>query len=162
MTDPYGFFALIIHWPARIADKGVFRTQVGHIIDLMPTLAEIGGATYPAKYNGHAILPMEGKSLVPAFDNQSISREALYWEHENNQAVRVGNMKLVRLAGKPWELYDLSRDRVELNDLAALHPEIVRKLAALWDAWAARCHVIFEDKEKKQNSPVESAADAAD
>ena len=43
------------------------------------------------------IQPMEGRSLVPAFDNQPIEREALYWEHEGNAAVRVGDWKLVRL-----------------------------------------------------------------
>ena len=145
----------IVHWPAHISDKGVLRTQVGHIIDLMPTLVEVGGAKYPANYNGHSILPMEGKSLVPAFANQPIPREALFWEHERNQAVRVGDMKLVRLAGKPWELYDMSKDRVEMNNLSASQPDVVRKMSALWDAWAARCNVIWGNMKPNPKGDVD-------
>jgi arylsulfatase len=82
---------------------------------------------------------MEGKSLVPALDNQPIQRDALYWEHEGNAAIRVGDWKLVRLGrGGPWELYDLKADRTELHDLAAEKPEVAQQLAAKWEAWAER------------------------
>jgi arylsulfatase len=85
---------------------------------------------------------MEGTSLVPAFANKPIQREALYWEHEGNAAVRVGDHKLVRKGGGgTWELYDLVKDRTELNDLAGQMPDKVKELAAKWDAWAERCHV---------------------
>ena len=76
--------------------------------------------TWPARSTRRSstakpILPMEGKSLVPAFANQPIQRDALYWEHEGNAAVRVGDWKLVRLARNgPWELYNLKTDRTEL------------------------------------------------
>ena len=70
--------------------------------------------------HGQAIQPMEGRSLVPAFANQPIERDALYWEHEGNAAVRVGDWKLVRLGRdpktgleRPWELYNLKADRTE-------------------------------------------------
>jgi arylsulfatase A-like enzyme len=56
--------------------------------------------------------------------------------------VRVGDWKLVRKgAAGPWELYDLARDRTEMNDLAAAQPEKAKALAATWEAWAQRCHV---------------------
>ena len=132
---------LIAYWPDRIKDAGALRNQVGDVIDLMPTVAELGGATYPAQYNGHPILPMEGRSLVPAFANQPIDRPALFWEHEGNRAVRVGDLKLVSLDSKPWELYDMSKDREELHDLSASMPDKVNSLSALWEAWAWRCHV---------------------
>ncbi len=131
----------IVRWPAGFHDRGAFRQQVGHVIDLMPTLAELAGATYPEQLDGHPIDPMEGRSLVPAFTDQPVSRDALYWEHEGNQAVRAGDLKLVSLAGKPWELYDIARDREELHDLAAAMPDKARALAAQWDAWAQRVHV---------------------
>jgi arylsulfatase len=139
---------LIVHWPAGIVGKGGFRTQVGHVIDIMTTLVEVSGATYPTEFDGNAILPMEGTSLTPAFVGQPMTRGALFWEHENNRAVRMGNLKLVSLTGHPWELYDMVKDRTELHDLSAEMPGEVRKMAASWDAWAARCHVIKPKKEK--------------
>ena len=86
---------------------------------------------------------MEGRSLVPAFANQPIEREALYWEHEGNAAIRVGDLKLVR-AGRdgPWELYDLKADRTEQHDLASSQPEKASELESKWNAWAARAHVM--------------------
>jgi arylsulfatase A-like enzyme len=133
---------LIVHWPTGIAARGERRAQPGHVIDLMPTLVEVGGATYPAEFKSKAILPMEGRSLVPAFENKPIERDALFWEHEGNAAVRVGDMKLVRLGRKgAWELYDLKSDRTELHDLSAEMPAKASELAAKWDAWAERAHV---------------------
>jgi arylsulfatase len=133
---------LIVHWPAQIKTPGEFRQQPGHLVDIMATCVDIGGAKYPAEFNGKTIQPMEGRSLVPAFANQPIEREALYWEHEGNAAIRVGDMKLVRLGTNgPWELYDLKVDRTEQHDLAAAKPDLAKELAAKWDAWAERCNV---------------------
>jgi arylsulfatase len=133
---------LIAHWPAGIRARGEFRNQPGHLVDVMPTLAEVGGATYPASVRGQPVPAMEGRSLVPAFRNEPIAREALFWEHEGNAAVRVGDWKLVRQGRQgAWELYDLARDRTELRNLAASEPGRARELAARWDAWAARTHV---------------------
>ena len=133
---------LIAHWPARIKARGALRQQTGHLVDIMATCVEVAGATYPAESNGHAVTPMEGLSLVPAFDDKVLTRDALYWEHEGNAAVRVGDWKLVRQGRNGrWELYDLRRDRTELHNRAAENPEQVQQLAAKWDAWAARAHV---------------------
>jgi len=90
-----------------------------------------------------AIQPLEGKSLVPAFDGRPIEREAIYWEHEGNRAIRVGNWKLVAKgpAGK-WELYDIDRDRAELHDLAGQQTERVKQMVAQWETWARRANVI--------------------
>jgi arylsulfatase len=133
---------LIVHWPARIAGHGEYRAQPGHLIDIMPTLVEVASARYPSSFNGHDILKMEGRSLVPAFDNQPITRDALYWEHEGNAAVRVGDWKLVRQGrNNPWELYNIVADRTELNNLVKAEPARAKELAAKWEAWALRAHV---------------------
>jgi arylsulfatase len=145
---------LIAHWPAGIAAKGELRHQPGHLIDIMATCSDVGGAPYPKEASGRPILPMEGRSLAPAFANKAIQRDALYWEHEGNAAVRVGDHKLVRKGGGgAWELYDLAKDRTELNDLAGQMPDKVKELAAKWDAWAERCHVL----EKPAGGPADAA-----
>ena len=133
---------LIAHWPAQIKTPGELRHQPGHLIDVMATCVELSGAKYPAEIKGQAILPMEGRSLVPAFANQPTERDAIYWEHEGNAAIRVSDWKLVRRgANGPWELYNLKTDRTELHNLAAEKPDLARELAAKWDAWAERCNV---------------------
>jgi len=132
---------LIVHWPARIKDRGALRHQVGHVIDLLPTCLEVAGATYPQATDGRAVLPLEGRSLVPAFDDRPVGREALFFEHMGHRAVREGRWKLVGPAGQPWELYDMEADRTELDDLASAHPERVKKMAAMYQQWAKRCNV---------------------
>jgi len=133
---------LIAHWPAGITAKGEWRTQPAHLIDIMATCADVGGATYPKTFKGKPITPMEGKSLVGAFANKPIGRDALYWEHEGNAAVRVGDLKLVRRGRNgAWELYDMRTDRTELHDLAATQPDKAKELAAKWETWAVRAHV---------------------
>ena len=133
---------LIVHWPARVKAAGELRTQVGHVIDIMATCIDVSGAHYPAELDGEKISPPEGRSLIPALDGQPLTRDYLAWEHEGNRALRAGDWKIVALAGKPWELYDLARDRIESHDLAAQEPERVRELSALWMQWARRTQVL--------------------
>ena len=133
---------LIAHWPKGIGAKNELRTQPAHLIDIMATAVDVSGATYPKEFKGHAITPMEGRSLVPAFADKPIERDALYWEHEGNAAIRVGDDKLVRLGRNgPWELYDMKTDRTELHDLASQQPDKVKALADKWEAWAVRASV---------------------
>jgi arylsulfatase len=134
---------LIAHWPARIPAKGELRHQPGHLIDIMATCLDVAGAKYPTEFRGHPITPAEGRSLLPAFDNRPIERDGLFWEHEGNRALRVGDWKLVaKSPAGPWELYDLKADRTELHDLAAAHPERVKEMAGKWEAWAKRAGVV--------------------
>ncbi|QDV35242.1 arylsulfatase [Tautonia plasticadhaerens] len=132
---------LIAHWPAGIARTGEIDHQPGHVIDLMPTCLDLAGAEYPAERSGLPTIPLEGRSLAPAFSGAPIDREALFWEHQGNRAVRVGDWKLVASKGQPWELYDLEADRTELVDLAAERPDTVAELSGRWEAWADRCGV---------------------
>ena len=124
---------LIAHWPKGIRRHGELEHTPGHLIDLMATAVDLAGVQYPAH-----VKPLEGRSLAPLFTGGQIQREALYWEHEGNRAVRAGDWKLVAEHGKPWELYHLAQDRSEQRDLSTREPERVRQLAALWDAYAKR------------------------
>jgi len=132
----------IVHWPAGFDARGELRTQVGHIIDIMPTIVALSGAEYPALRHGVAIQPMEGRSILPALENHPLNRDApLFFEHEGSRAVRDGKWKLVSLSGDAWELYDLEADPTEMRDLAHAMPQRVDEMAARWEAWARRCHV---------------------
>ena len=148
---------LIAHWPEGIPAKGELRTQPGHLVDIMATCVAVSGAKYPVEFHGVPILPMEGKSLLPAFANKAIDRDALYWEHEGNAAVRVGDWKLVRYHGDgAWELYNLKTDRTELHDLAVQEPERAKEMAAKWESWALRAQVKPYPDEKKGKGQPES------
>ncbi len=109
----------------------------------MATCVAVAGATYPTTRNGLPVPPMEGTSLIPAFANAPLPRTALFWEHEGNAAIRVGDRKLVRQGRNgPWELYDLAHDRSEGRNLAPTQPAVVAEFAAQWQAWAERTHVL--------------------
>jgi arylsulfatase len=86
---------------------------------------------------------MEGKSLLPAFLGKGIDREAIYWEHEGNRAVRAGDWKLVAKGAKgKWELYNIAKDRSEQRDLSSEMPDRTQQMAAMWRAYAERAHVL--------------------
>ena len=130
---------LVAHWPKGITKHGELRERVGHLIDIMPTFIEVSGAPYPKTYNGHAITPLEGTSLVASFDTDEQVDRTLMWEHYGKAAIREGKWKLVRQGiNKPWELYDMVKDRSEINDLAESMPKKVKELSDKWDAEAKR------------------------
>ncbi len=134
---------LIAHWPSRIARRGELEQQPGHLIDIMATCVDIAGAQYPTRFGNDPIPPMEGRSLVPAFAGQPLQRDALFWEHEGNRALRVGKWKLVAKGpGGGWELYDMEADRTEMHDLSAAQPARVKELAEQWNKWAQRTHAL--------------------
>lgn len=151
---------LIVHWPTKInpeAVGGEFRTEPVHLIDIMATAVEVGGGNYPKTLNGNQIQPMEGRSLVAAFDQKDLEREAIFWEHEGNRAVRMGKWKLVSKANKKrsfiwdkvdelelsnWELFDMEKDRTEMDDVAAMHQKLVAKMANMWLHWGKRTGIV--------------------
>jgi arylsulfatase len=134
----------IAHWPAGIPKErsGKLEHQPGHLIDVMATVVDITGAIYPKDFQGHAVQPMEGVSLVPAFAGQPLNRQQpIFFEHEGNRAVRAGKWKLVLKHRGPWELYDMEADRTERRNLIDDEPEIATDLIAKWEAWAVRSDV---------------------
>lgn len=136
---------LIVHWPQGIpkSQHNKLFNDPGHVIDLMATCVDVGGAKYPSERNGLKITPMEGISLRPALAGNPLRRsQPIFWEHEGNRAVRDGKWKLVAKENQSWELYDIVADRTEMNDLAAKQSDKVKELAAKWDAWAARANVL--------------------
>jgi arylsulfatase len=148
---------LIVHWPEKIKAAGEFRNEPTHLIDIMATCVDVSGGHYPSQYNGHEIQPMEGKSLLPALENKPLDREAIYWEHEGNRAVRIGKWKLISKASKKrssiwdkvdelpmdhWELFDMEKDRTEMHDVSQQNAELVKKMASMWQEWAKRTGIV--------------------
>lgn len=104
-----------------------------HVIDFVPTALELAGVTKPEQWQGTRISAAPGKSLLPAMSKDfTMQRQSLWWLHEGNRAVRVGDWKLVSAAEGPWELYDLSIDRAEQNNLASQMPDRVLQLEKIW------------------------------
>lgn len=136
---------LIVHWPNKIKDKGAIREQKGHVVDFMATVLDLANASYPKLYNDNAITPSSGKSLIPIITENinEDSSEILFWEHFGSAALRQGDWKIVRLNSKSeWELYDLSKDRTELKNLAIDYPEKVNKLSEKWNELALQ-YLVF-------------------
>jgi arylsulfatase A-like enzyme len=136
---------LVVHWPRGIdrSRRGKLEGQPSHLIDVMATCVDLAGGKYPTNFNGNEIKPLEGTSLTPAFRGKSLARkQPIFWEHEGNRAVRDGDWKLVAKENKPWELYNIRRDRTEQNDLASSEPSRADKMAAQWDAYAGRANVL--------------------
>lgn len=133
----------IISWPGQTAEPGsIVDNAPAHIIDLMPTFLQAAGLSYPTALNTSKNLPFDGVSLLSAFKGSSFPERMLYWEHQANRAIRVGNWKLVSMSSEDepylgrWELYHLNDDKTELKDLSSRYPEKVREMEQLWMKWA--------------------------
>jgi len=138
---------MVVHYPRGIKRRlwGSMVDEYGHITDIMTTFVELSGATYPTTFEGHAVRPMEGVSLVPHFKGKSVGRRQTFWEHEANIAARDGRWKMVARTelGVPFRedsirLYDMKKDPAELHDLSQRHPERTARMYKAWTAWAER------------------------
>lgn len=141
----------IVHWPAGMkSGKGSIVSEPCHFIDIMPTCIALAGAEYPSTYNGHSIKPLaaEGRSLLPLISGEGEwnGERTLFWEHENGRAVRVGNWKMTSLRNGGWQLFDLSTDYSETNNVAAEHPDKVREMKTLWNNWAKSVGLKVEEE----------------
>ncbi len=135
---------LIAYWPEGIQQASRTTDQLGHIIDIMPTIVEVAGASYPKEYKGERIQPIEGQSLVPVFRNERFDHQPIGWEHEGNRGFRDGKWKLVerRNPGLAWELYDMETDRTEQNNLVEAYPEVTQSMIQKYQTWADRVGVV--------------------
>lgn len=134
---------LVVHWPAGLPGEaaGELRRDVAHVIDILPTCLAAAGASYPARHAGRPTPDIDGQSLLPSFAGRAPAREAVFFEHAGNRAVRAGHWKLVAESGEPWALHDMRSDRTESRDLSAEQRERVAELESLYAAWAQRCGV---------------------
>lgn len=138
MTHEGGIITpMIVHWPEEIVERGFVTHEPVHIIDVMPTLLQIAGLTYPEDFKSALFQPLPGNSFIPLLNgSKQDPKKEMYWEHQGNQAVRVGDMKLVRRHKQDWELYNLKEDPTELHNMAVEQPEKYKELQETWGRWA--------------------------
>jgi arylsulfatase len=138
-----------IHWPAaqQRGISGVFSTAM----DIAPTFLDLAGADHPAPaYKGREILPVRGRSLRPWLEGRAETVHpagtSTGWELFGRRAVRQDDWKAVYVPDEAgvsnWQLYDLSQDRGEIEDLAAESPERLQALLALWRRYVEETGVI--------------------
>jgi arylsulfatase len=146
--------ALIVSGPIVKRAKGSINRGVMHVADIMPTLLEVAGASYPKTINGQESPTLLGKSWVKLLageeESPRSSQDYLAWEVFGNRAVRQGDWKL-RWQYKPygkeeWELYNLTDDVAERHDLAPEKPEKVKELLALWEGYTRANNVILPSR----------------
>jgi arylsulfatase len=153
---------MAISWPGHIKDVGGMRSQFHHIIDIVPTILEAAGIKAPDVVNGIKQRPIEGVSMLYTFDkanaNAPSRRDTQYFELAGNRGIyhdgwmantsppspvwELGTGKLPDLlTGYRWELYHITEDYSQYNDLAAKMPDKLKELQALFATEAAKYNV---------------------
>jgi arylsulfatase A-like enzyme len=154
---------MVMAWPNRIKDAGGIRTQWHHMIDIVPTILEATGIPAPVMVNGIAQRPIEGVSMAYTWDkanaNVASTRTTQYFEMFANRAIYhngwiaattppappwlLGTAKLPTdvVNGYKWELYDITKDFSENNDLAAKMPDKLREMQELFFVEATKYNV---------------------
>ncbi|HEV8018909.1 MAG TPA: arylsulfatase [Steroidobacteraceae bacterium] len=153
---------MVISWPGHIKDLGGLRSQFHHMIDIVPTILETTGIQEPATVNGITQRPIEGVSMVYTFDkanaNAPSKRTTQYFEMFANRGIyhdgwyacttppvppwELGTAKLPDINDYKWELYNLTEDYSQYNDLAAKNPGKLKELQALFLTEAAKYNVL--------------------
>jgi arylsulfatase A-like enzyme len=152
---------LVISWPKRIKKTGEVRSQFSSVIDILPTILEAAGLKAPTMINGVKQTPIEGTSLVYTFDNAKAPtrHKTQYFELLANRGVYhngwMANTSPLRLPWAPpapgvaspdpddfkWELYNITEDFSQANNLAAQNPAKLKELQAVFDSEAKKYNV---------------------
>ncbi len=137
---------MIVRWPGQIK-PGRVSDLCWYFADVLPTLAELAGAKAPDDIDGLSIVPeLLGEDVA---GRKQAKHEFLYWELGQQTAVRMGQFKAIRpRRNRPWELYDLTRDVSEKNDIASDHKDVLAKMTS----FAEQAHEparegVFHDRE---------------
>ena len=156
----------IVHWPKGIKAKGEIRSQFHHVIDVAPTILEAAGLPAPAIVNSVQQAPLEGISMLYAFDNAKAAerRETQYFEMFCNRGIYHKGWTAVTRhstpwdAAKPlaafdddvWELYDTNKDWTQARDIAKDQPQKLKELQRLWLIEATKYSVLPLDDRRME------------
>ena len=155
---------LIVHWPAGIKGSGEIRNQYHHIIDITPTIMDVLGLEFVEEIDGIKQMPFDGMSFAYSFNDADApdQRTRQYYEMFGNRAMYLDGWKAVTIHGRRmpwdfagtfpfeddvWELYNLSEDFTESNNLAEKYPEKLEELKAAWEeeAWKYNVYPLYDD-----------------
>jgi len=156
--------ALVVHWPNGIKQKGEIRNQYHHIADIAPTILEAAGVSVPESYHGVEQQPMNGTSMLYAFNdaNAPNRKHRQYYEMFGNRAMWADGWKAVTLHANrmpwevnvvlpfendKWELYHVAEDFSESTDVAEQYPEKLEELKRMFDedAWKYNVYPLYDD-----------------
>jgi arylsulfatase len=160
--------ALVVHWPNGIQAKGEVRSQYHHISDIAPTIMQAAGVTVPEEYHGVEQQPMDGVSMMYAFNNADApnQKKRQYYEMFGNRAIWVDGWKAVTLHADrmpwdvnvtlpfdedEWELYHVAKDFSESTNVADQNPEKLAELVEIFDeeAWKYNVYPLYDDMIKR-------------
>jgi arylsulfatase A-like enzyme len=152
---------MAISWPGHIKDVGGIRSQFHHVIDIVPTILEVTGIQAPDTVNGIKQKPIEGVSMVYSFDSAKVPtrHRTQYFEMASNRGIYhdgwyanttpfappwlLATGKLPNVdSGYKWELYHITEDYSQFNDLSSKYPDTLKKLQALFLSEAAKYNVL--------------------
>ena len=154
---------MCISWPGRIKDAAGVRNQFTHVIDIVPTILEACGIQQPEYVDGIKQSPIEGTSFAYTFDqknaNEPSRHHTQYFEMMGDHAIYQDGWMLSTKVNRPpwevfkeanpdpvnnvtWELYDLSKDFSQCDDIAAQHPEKVKEMKELFLSEAKKYNVL--------------------
>lgn len=155
---------LLVRWPKGLQQEGVWVDEPSHLMDIVPTVLEATGATYPLERNGQPITPVAGASLLGSMNGAALAERALPFEHQGARGLRQGNWKITYGKRQPtepaWQLFDLESDRSEQSDLSQERPEVASQLIAKWEDWATTvgAEPFYEPLEGKESTPASVAS----
>jgi arylsulfatase A-like enzyme len=142
----------LVSWPGFDRRQQI-GTAFSTVMDIAPTVLELAGVAHPGtEYRGREVAPIRGRSLLPYLsgDAESVHDEATAtgWELFGRRAIRQGDWKAIHLPEPygpgAWQLYDLSADPGEIDDLAASHPDKLAELLVLWDRYVEDTGVLLD------------------
>ena len=129
----------ILHWPAGLkTEPGSIVDTPVHLIDVLPTMADLVDTTIPEVHPTRSLRPVSGISLRPILEGKTLKRsEPIYLQFAYDWGLRDGDWKLVSFKGQEWELYNMANDRTELSNLAKEEPKRLKTMIAKWRAMSA-------------------------
>jgi arylsulfatase len=142
---------LIISGPGVIS-RGAHSDAFAHVMDITATILDAAGVEHPGtSYKGRKVEPLRGHTMMKVLNGKSNfiydNDTAVNWEMLGFRAVRKGDFKLVWLSipfgNDDWQLYDLSKDPGELNDLSQERPKLRKEMIAIWNQYSKEVGVVL-------------------